>query len=279
MEAEPETNATDRDEAELAPAGEGLAGVANLRDVADVAPDLVLPAKLFPLAFKLELAFTWPVRGFSKQVGERLFKDASTLNNLYNIILDNAKKPIQTIFAELAEPNNYPVMIHCVAGKDRTGIIVALLLRVCGVSHEAVVADYARSEGYLAAVLESEDVRGNKELLNPNAIKSPPEALGRALKRVEDRYGSIRRYLQKHMRVPSATIDKVRENIMIDPTYVASAAPRPPVADLQCSTSKTSVAPTKKSRGHAAKSDQDSDEASTPASTSSHNVDAGLDVQ
>ncbi len=41
-----------------------------------------------------------------------------------------------------------PVLIHCTAGKDRTGVLVALLLEVLGVPEEIVVADYLRSELY-----------------------------------------------------------------------------------------------------------------------------------
>src|ERR1700722_12917705 len=41
-----------------------------------------------------------------------------------------------------------PLLVHCTAGKDRTGVLVALLLRLVGVPHEEVVADYCRSAVY-----------------------------------------------------------------------------------------------------------------------------------
>ena len=41
------------------------------------------------------------------------------------------------------------VLVHCTAGKDRTGIVVALALLAVGVDRQAVVDDYARSEANL----------------------------------------------------------------------------------------------------------------------------------
>jgi protein-tyrosine phosphatase len=45
-------------------------------------------------------------------------------------------------------------IVHCAAGKDRTGVIVALALTVAGVEPEAVVADYAASEERIEAIIE-----------------------------------------------------------------------------------------------------------------------------
>jgi protein-tyrosine phosphatase len=44
---------------------------------------------------------------------------------------------------------NLPAMIHCTAGKDRTGVLVALLLLFIGVPHDVVIQDYLRSEAYV----------------------------------------------------------------------------------------------------------------------------------
>lgn len=49
-------------------------------------------------------------------------------------------------FALLAERENYPVLYHCRAGTDRTGVVSALLLTLLGVEREAVIADFRLSE-------------------------------------------------------------------------------------------------------------------------------------
>lgn len=53
----------------------------------------------------------------------------------------------------LADPATGPALVHCAAGKDRTGVVVALALSLAGVRREAVVADYVRSAERIEAVL------------------------------------------------------------------------------------------------------------------------------
>jgi len=45
----------------------------------------------------------------------------------------------------LNEPNS-PLIIHCTAGKDRTGVICALILSLCGVDDEVIASEYALTE-------------------------------------------------------------------------------------------------------------------------------------
>ena len=71
--------------------------------------------------------------------------DASVVANRYRTMLDNAQANVAEILAVLSDPNAYPAMFHCSAGKDRTGVIAALLLGMLGVPDETIVADYALS--------------------------------------------------------------------------------------------------------------------------------------
>lgn len=72
----------------------------------------------------------------------------------------------------------WPVLVHCTGGRDRTGVVTALLLRAAGVARAAVVADYRRTEANqarivarLAAVGRSVPIRGLAELQTPEAIE------------------------------------------------------------------------------------------------------------
>jgi protein-tyrosine phosphatase len=47
-----------------------------------------------------------------------------------------------------------PVLVHCAAGRDRTGVVTALLLRAAGVRRDAVVADYRRTEANQALIAD-----------------------------------------------------------------------------------------------------------------------------
>lgn len=73
------------------------------------------------------------------------------------------------------------VLIHCLGGKDRTGIVSALLLRLGGASLEEIEADYVRSEENLRRIFE--------------VINAPPGVIGPVVARVEERHGSLRAYL------------------------------------------------------------------------------------
>ncbi|HOA74807.1 MAG TPA: tyrosine-protein phosphatase [Phycisphaerae bacterium] len=55
-------------------------------------------------------------------------------------------------FTLLAEPNNLPLLFHCAAGKDRSGIMAALLLTLLGVERDMVIADYELSDLVAAPV-------------------------------------------------------------------------------------------------------------------------------
>lgn len=54
----------------------------------------------------------------------------------------------------IADPVNLPVVIHCTAGKDRTGIVAAMLLELLGVPHEDIVHDYQMTTRNMAPVVE-----------------------------------------------------------------------------------------------------------------------------
>ena len=57
----------------------------------------------------------------------------------------SSDESIAEALAVLTDPAAYPAVMHCSIGKDRTGILVALLLSIVGVEDDDIVADYALS--------------------------------------------------------------------------------------------------------------------------------------
>jgi protein-tyrosine phosphatase len=91
-----------------------------------------------------------------------------------------------------------PAVVHCAAGKDRTGLVAALVLRLAGVRADAIAADYALSEERWAPFVakwigaaETERERARRQRLSV----CPPEAVTEVLEELERRHGSVRRYL------------------------------------------------------------------------------------
>jgi protein tyrosine/serine phosphatase len=91
------------------------------------------------------------------------------------------------------------VVVHCMGGRDRTGIVSALLLRVAGVGRETIGADYALSGDNLAArnerwIAEAPDEaeRAKRRRLAP----TPAAAMVHVLEEIERRYGDVASYLR-----------------------------------------------------------------------------------
>jgi protein tyrosine/serine phosphatase len=92
--------------------------------------------------------------------------------------------------------SNRPVLFFCKAGKDRTGLLAALLLDVLGASEEAILQDYVISDQFhmvaLAGLEENPKVTG---LDREKFERAPREAMHAALRFIDDSYGSITQYL------------------------------------------------------------------------------------
>jgi protein-tyrosine phosphatase len=63
----------------------------------------------------------------------------------YHYLIRENRPAISSYFKILSEPKNYPVLFHCSAGKDRTGILSALLLEMLGANREVIMDDYLES--------------------------------------------------------------------------------------------------------------------------------------
>lgn len=83
--------------------------------------------------------------------------DAGMCDNLvddYMKQIDVNSRFVAEALTIIAEPDHLPVVIHCTAGKDRTGITVAMLLDILGVPHEHIAADYHVTTKNMAPVVE-----------------------------------------------------------------------------------------------------------------------------
>ena len=62
---------------------------------------------------------------------------------------------IATVFRTLGDPAAYPVYFHCTYGRDRTGVVAALILRALGATRDEVMAEYLLSRATVGAYPES----------------------------------------------------------------------------------------------------------------------------
>ncbi len=79
-------------------------------------------------------------------------------NSYFKMIIDNSGATICKILTMCTNPANFPVLIHCTHGKDRTGLTVALLLACVGVEEQDIIADYVASEALGGTELARPDI-------------------------------------------------------------------------------------------------------------------------
>lgn len=109
--------------------------------------------------------------------------------------------------ARLVADSRGPTLIHCTAGKDRTGLVVAVLLASVGVEREQIIADYTRTQANMPGVLEriasTPGLRDGPALLQrvrqtqPEILTAPEAAIEAALDVIEES-GGARAWLQQH---------------------------------------------------------------------------------
>lgn len=118
------------------------------------------------------------------------------LAGLYRHVFDvRAPQLAQVVRALLAE-DALPAVIGCAAGKDRTGVAIALLLDLVGVPGPVIVDDYAASAAYFARPLTSIEAGDWRHL--PIAVDSPPEYMADALEHLDIAHGGARALLRRH---------------------------------------------------------------------------------
>jgi protein-tyrosine phosphatase len=117
------------------------------------------------------------------------------LDGMYRHVLDERLPQLVAVARALLEPDGLPAVVGCAAGKDRTGVTIALLLELAGVPRGVVVEDYAISEGFFDGpnhTIPPEDWRHH-----PRDVPSPPPFMASTLRYLDERHGGARALLRE----------------------------------------------------------------------------------
>lgn len=158
--------------------------------------------------------------GFVQQIryGRREKFTTQDLTDYYRATLRKYAPSFGAALRLIARSERLPVLVHCTAGKDRTGLLVALLLDVLGVSRDLVVEEYALTGTFrpnrVAAYANKFGHFGVDLSAVSVLFESPPVAMEAALADLDKEFGSVSRYLLRACGLDQAHLTELREQLL-----------------------------------------------------------------
>jgi protein-tyrosine phosphatase len=137
----------------------------------------------------------------------------------YSITLDSQAEVFGRVLERIADPAQHAVVFHCTAGKDRTGMLAAVLLSTLGVPDDVILADYELTNGFRSArravvMAELADRGVSLDAFLP-FFTAVPDVLARSLDELRARWGSIDGYLTDHAGLAPATLEALRAQLLV----------------------------------------------------------------
>ncbi len=127
-------------------------------------------------------------------------------------VLDHSPRELAGTLRAVADAPPGVVLFHCVAGKDRTGAVAAILLAAADVEAEEIAGDYAVSTDYIQdAYLSKHPPEARDAVLEE--VRCPPEQIYNMLEHLDRRYGGTTNYLRE-IGLRDDEIEKIRSRLL-----------------------------------------------------------------
>jgi protein-tyrosine phosphatase len=194
--------------------GLGITAILDLRSksAAKANPDPVIaraPATVFDVfaghnkAYKGKTAAG--ARAYMRSMNRQFVTDAKQRKNIAKVL-------------KVIAGATGPVLIHCAAGKDRTGWVSAVLQQIAGASRNTIVAEYKLSNVYRKAYIDDAVAKARKISTTKAAIVTELQVNRRSfieagLNKASSQYGSFHRYLTKGLKLSTATIATLKAKL------------------------------------------------------------------
>jgi protein-tyrosine phosphatase len=129
-------------------------------------------------------------------------------------VLDHSPRELAQVLRAVADAPPGVVLFHCVAGKDRTGVIAALLLAAADVEPEEIAGDYSVSTDYIRdAYLSAHPPEAREAILEE--VRCPPEQIYNMLEHLDHRYGGTMSYFRM-IGLRADEIERIRNRLLPD---------------------------------------------------------------
>jgi len=133
----------------------------------------------------------------------------------------NRTEQIKSIFQLVANRKNLPAVIHCTVGKDRTGLLSALIQLLCGVAYKDVMDDYLLTNEYTKVRIEKmiKFIRRmsffqiSAKRLEP-LLQARYEYLDDILTKILNKYGSVQAYLTEACNISDETLAELKSILL-----------------------------------------------------------------
>ena len=193
----------------------GVATIVDLRGGDELAsdPPAEVPVRVVHVPFFVDDAEAWAE---VEAAAEAAPTAAAAARDVYLVFLDRFRANVAAAIAAVARAPEGTVVVHCAGGKDRTGLLTALLLRLAGVGRAEIAADYGLSEKRLRprmdAWLAGATTDAERERIRRSSA-TPAAAMTGVLEELERRYGSVAAYLEG-AGLTAAELERIRERLV-----------------------------------------------------------------
>jgi protein-tyrosine phosphatase len=196
---------------QLTPAGVQAMAAFGIETVIDLRWPEEVVASPSPIAANLSDVRYHQISLLARTAGEwNSLREDCTKETWKCTVLDLARSELRAVLQVVADSSPGPLLFHCVAGKDRTGIIAALLLAMADVTPEAIARDYALSTVRLRdAYLQRYSHQGAERVLEE--VRCPEEGVYNMLEYLSQA-GGVRAYLER-IGLGSGEIDRLRAKL------------------------------------------------------------------
>lgn len=164
-------------------------------------PPAELPVEVLHVPFMEASEAEWEEIAEELEAAAAAAPDVATATrDAYLIFLARFKDNVAASLRAVAQAPAGGVVIHCVGGKDRTGLLTAFLLHLAGVDEKTIAEDYALSEDRLRERHEAwfEAAESEEELERLRRIaQTPPESMLGVFAELRRRYGGVEQYLRE----------------------------------------------------------------------------------
>ena len=175
----------------------GLISVIDLRNASEL--------ERWGIGFLNELGFQYYNVPFITGSGDsnkeiELFREYTNMGEVYLFFIRHKEYGRRVVEALriIAEPENHPVVFHCTAGKDRTGVLAAIVLSVLGIKDDDIVEDYTLSAPYMRELVNDPEMAEDVKDLPSYFWEAVPESMSLFLSMLKREYGSARGYAEEH---------------------------------------------------------------------------------